>query len=166
MANINEEDEKTEYSEDEFEEDKEEPQVAKVNTMPRIPIEKVSKGFSQIKLLFMIKKVPRTHMIKYLLKKEALVQNEDGEECVSTKALATIFERKFSFKGTKAKKIARFFIEGPPGEDGSEIEEKDHVLSRELLIDRFKKHISNYMIYNALAFEDMLSRLQAIMSGK
>lgn len=51
----------------------------------------------------MIKKIPQSHMVKYLLKKEALVENEEGEECVSTKSLATIFERKFSFKGTKAK---------------------------------------------------------------
>ena len=73
MANINEEDEKSEYSEDEFEEDKEEPEVVKVNTVQRVTIEKASKGLNQIKLLFMIKKVPRTHMVKYLLKEEALV---------------------------------------------------------------------------------------------
>ena len=127
--------------------------------MPRVPLDKVSKGLNQIKLLFMIKKIPQTHMVKYLLKKEALVENEDGEECVSTKSLASIFERKFSFKSTKAKKIARFFIEGPPGDEGASIEEKDHVLSREQLIERFKKHISNYMVYNSLAIESMLTRL-------
>ena len=71
--------------------------------MPRVQIEKVTKGLNQIKLLLMIKKIPQSHMVKYLLKKEALVENEEGEECVSTKSLATIFERKFSFKGTKAK---------------------------------------------------------------
>ena len=166
MANINEEDEKSEYSEDEFEEDKEEPEVVKVNTVQRVTIEKASKGLNQIKLLFMIKKVPRTHMVKYLLKEEALVQNEEEEDCVSTKGLATIFERKFSFKSGKAKKIARFFIEGPPGDEGPSVEEKDHVLSRDILIERFKKHISDYMIYNSLAFESMLTRLQGIMSGK
>ena len=73
MANINEEDEKSEYSDEQFEED--------VKTVPRIALDAVQKVLAQIKLLLMIKKVPRSHMVKYLLKGEALGEaDEAGEE--------------------------------------------------------------------------------------
>ena len=159
MANINEEDEKSEYSDEQFEEE----EVPKVQTIPRITLDAVKKVFEQIKLLLMIKKVPRTHMVKHLLKGEILDQDENsGLEQLSTKTLMTIFERKFNFSNGKATKMARFFIEGPPPSDSpedAEIEEKDHKVDRETLINRFKEHVPDYMLYNSLALESMLSRL-------
>jgi len=56
--------------------------------IPRITLEKVSKGLKQIRLLFMIKKVPRTHMVKYVFRGENLARSEEtGEEIISTKNL-------------------------------------------------------------------------------
>ena len=63
--------------------------------------------------------------------------------------------------------MARFFVEGPPeGDSGAEIADKEHTADREALILRFKKHMGDYMLYNTLALDSMLSRLQGIMSGK
>ena len=102
-------------------------------------------------------------MVKHLLKGEILDQDENsGLEQLSTKTLMTIFERKFNFSNGKATKMARFFIEGPPPSDSpedAEIEEKDHKVDRETLINRFKEHVPDYMLYNSLALESMLSRL-------
>jgi len=110
MENINEEDEKTEYSEEQFEEEETHPIVQKVS------INKVANVLKQVRLLFMIKKVPRSHMVKYLLNGEQLDTNENkkGEEIIRTKNLVSIFERKFNFGNSKATKLARFFVEGPP----------------------------------------------------
>ena len=84
--------------------------------IPRITLKKVEKGLKTVRLLLMIKKVPSTHMAKYVLKGENLERNEEtGEEIITTKTLQTIFERKFNFGNSKATKMARFFIEGPPG---------------------------------------------------
>lgn len=130
--------------------------------IPRISLDKVGKGLKQIRLLYMIKKVPRTHIVKYVLRGETLAKNEEtGEEIVTTKNLSTIFERKFNFGSSKATKLARFFIEGTAeGEDDKmEIEEKEHTSDRESLIKRFKTHIGDYMLYNSLALDSMLSRL-------
>ena len=84
--------------------------------------------------------------------------------------MALIFERKFNFESKKATKIARFFAEGPPSSDGNpdtkSVEAKDHLVDRETLILRFKDHIANYMLYNTLALDSMLSRLQGIMQDK
>lgn len=63
--------------------------------------------------------------------------------------------------------MARFFVEGlAEGDQDKELEEKDHTSDRESLIKRFKTHIGDYMLYNTLALDSMLSRLQGIMSGK
>lgn len=63
--------------------------------------------------------------------------------------------------------MARFFIEGPPeGDDDAEIAEQEHTSDRLSLITRLNTHVSPYMLYNSLALESMLSRLQGIMSGK
>ena len=167
MANINEEDEKSEYSDEAFEDEEDKEEEPQATMIPRIALDKVGKGLKQIRLLFMIKKVPRTHMVKYVLRGETLAKNEEtGEEIITTKNLSTIFERKFNFGGSKATKLARFFIEGPVEGDDTEIEEKEHSSDRETLITRFKAHIGDYMIYNSLALDSMLSRLQGIMSGK
>lgn len=134
--------------------------------IPRISIDKVDKCLKTIRLLFMIKKVPRTHMAKYVLKGEQLALNEEtGEEIITCKNLQTIFERKFNFSNSKATKMARFFVEGV-GEKDEMIEEKEHSTDRENLIERLKAHVPNYMLYNSLALESMLSRLEGIMSGK
>lgn len=116
----------------------------------------------------MIKKVPMSHMVKYLLQGEKVEKNdENGEEEIDTKTLAQIFERKFNFESRKATKMARFFIEGPPqAKDDSNVESKNHVADREILILRFKQFVSNYMLYNTLALDSMLSRIQGIMDGK
>ena len=93
MANINEEDEKSEYSDEQFDEEEEgaeeeeeaEPQATMI---PRITLNQVEKGLKTIRLLFMIKKVPRTHMAKYVLKGEQFARNEEtGEEIITTKNL-------------------------------------------------------------------------------
>ena len=58
--------------------------------------------------------------------------------------------------------MARFFIEGPSTEGehaDTEIEEKEHSSDRESLITRLKAHVSQYMLYNSIALESMLSRL-------
>ena len=91
-----------------------------------------------------------THMVSYLLRGEKLQHCDDtGEETISTKALAQIFERKFNFSSKKATKVARFFIEGPPeSEEDIMIVEKDHSADRETLILRFKEHMGEYIIYN------------------
>ena len=160
MANINEEDEKSEYSDEQFDEEEDEP--AALPTIPRITVAKVSKSLKQIRLLFMIKKVPRTHMVKYLLGSENFNQNEEsGEEIIPTKNLVTVFERKFNLANRKATKIARFFIEGSPQEEGNDaqIEQKDHTSDRESLIKRFKEHVGEFMLYNTLALDSMMSRL-------
>lgn len=89
MANINEEDEKSEYSDEQFdeEEDKED-EEPEVSMVPRITLEKVEKGLKNVRLLLMIKKVPSTHMAKYMLKGENLERNEEtGEEIITTKTL-------------------------------------------------------------------------------
>ena len=169
MANINEEDEKSEYSDEQFDEEDEEKEEEEVaSKIPRVTLAQVDKGLKTIRLLMMIKKVPRTHMAKYVLKGETLANNEEtGEEIITTKNLQTIFERKFNFSSSKATKMARFFVEGPPeGDDDIEIDEKDHSSDRESLINRLKAHVSPYMLYNSLALDSMLSRLQGIMSGK
>ena len=63
----------------------------------------------------MIKKVPRSHMVKYLLEGESFeVDDESGAEVIQTKRLAAIFERKFNLGSGKATKLARFMVEGPP----------------------------------------------------
>jgi len=63
--------------------------------------------------------------------------------------------------------MARFFVEGlAEGDQDKELEQKDHTSDRESLIKRFKTHIGDYMLYNTLALDSMLSRLQGIMSGK
>jgi len=81
--------------------------------IPRITLDKVEKCLKTIHLLFMIKKVPRTHMAKYVLRGEQLARNEEnGEEIITYKNLQTIFERKFNFSNSKATKMARFFVEG------------------------------------------------------
>jgi len=46
------------------------------------------------------------------------------------------------------------------------IVEKEHIADREALILRFKKYLGDYMVYNTLAFDSMLERLQGIMGGK
>lgn len=91
MANINEEDEKSEYSDEQFDEEEddgaedEEPQATMI---PRITLKQVEKGLKTIRLLFMIKKVPRTHMAKYVLKGEQFARHEEtGEEIITTKSL-------------------------------------------------------------------------------
>lgn len=61
--------------------------------------------------------------------------------------------------------MARFLVEGA-GEKGEMIEDKEHSTDRENLINRLKTHVPDYMLYNSLALESMLSRLQGIMSGK
>ena len=43
----------------------------------RVPIEKVKNGFNDIKLKLMIKKVPYTHMVKYMLDNVTLVADEE-----------------------------------------------------------------------------------------
>ena len=60
-----EEEQKSDYSEDAFDEE-EKPVTPRIM---RVPIEKVSKGFKDIRTKLMIKKVPYTHMAKYLLEK-------------------------------------------------------------------------------------------------
>mgnify|MGYP001626961560 CR=1 FL=1 len=53
-------------------------------------------------------------MVKYLLQGEKIERDQiTGEEQVSSKTLAQIFERKFNFVSKKATKIARFFSEVP-----------------------------------------------------
>ena len=167
MANINERDEQSEYSDEAFDEEPEqdEPDVVEI---PKITAENIKNGLKHIRLLFMIKKVPKTHMVGYLLRGEKLQRSDDaGEETISTKSLAQIFERKFNFGGKKASKVARFFVEGPPeGDSDTMITEKDHFADREALILRFKKYLGDYIIYNSLAFDSMLDRLQGIMRGK
>ena len=172
MANINEAEEKSEYSDEAFEEEDEAPKEEEVERIPRVTVKQVSNGLGAVRILLMIKKVPRTHMVKYLLKGEALPKDEQtGEEVISNKTLTQIFERKFNFGNSKATKLARFFVEGPPmeveEEDADpEIEDKDHSTNRETLIHRFKQHVSHFNLYNSMAVEHMLSRLQGIMSGK
>ena len=43
----------------------------------RVPIEKVQKGFKDIKMKLMIKKVPYTHIVKYMLKNASLAEDEE-----------------------------------------------------------------------------------------
>ena len=108
-------------------------------------------------------------MIKYLLKGEKLERDDhkNDEEIIPTKTLAAIFERKFNLGGTKATKLARFFVEGPAASaDDEEIEDKEHTTDRETLIKRFHEHLPDYMLFNNLAVESMLSRLQGIASSK
>ena len=172
MANINERDEQSEYSDEAFEDEDGEmaaaEEEAKVPMVPRITQEKVGNGLKHIRLLFMIKKVPKTHMVSYVLKGEKVTRSDEtGEEVISTRALAQIFERKFNFGSKKATKVARFFVEGPPDDNlGDQIADKEHSADRETLIMRFKAHVGDYMLYNSLALESMLSRLQGIMGAK
>jgi len=164
MANINERDELSEYSDEKFDEEE---KVESNVLVPRVTPVQVESELKQIRLLFMIKKVPRTHMVKYLLLAERLAKNEDtGEDQVSTKTLALIFERKFNFSCKKATKIARFFVEGPAEGGSDTIVDKEHFTDRETLIERFRKYVTVFMVYNVLAVESMLSRLQGIMRGK
>ena len=62
MENINEEDEKSEYSDEQFDEEADEAQ-----TVPRVTKDQVGNALKHVRYLLMIKKVPRTHMVKYLL---------------------------------------------------------------------------------------------------
>ena len=92
MANINEEDEKSEYSDEQFDEEEdgaeEEETEPQATMIPRITLKQVEKGLKTIRLLFMIKKVPRTHMAKYVLKGEQFARHEEtGEEIITTKSL-------------------------------------------------------------------------------
>ena len=117
-----------------------------------------------MRLLFMIKKVPRSHMTKYLLRDADLlaVPDNPADHTISTKSLTQIFERKFNFGSGKATKMARFFVEGiAPTDDpsGNQIEQKDWTTDRETLIGRVREHVADYMIYNSLAIDSMLSRL-------
>ena len=57
------EDQKSDYSEDAFDEE-EKPVTPRIM---RVPIEKVQASFKDLKLKLMIKKVPHTHMAKYIL---------------------------------------------------------------------------------------------------
>ena len=68
-----EEEQKSDYSEDAFDEE-EKPVTPRIM---RVPIEKVQKGFKDIRMKLMIKKVPFTHMGKYLLDKVDLVTDEE-----------------------------------------------------------------------------------------
>ena len=43
----------------------------------RVPIEKVQKGFKDIKMKLMIKKVPYTHIVKYMLENASLTEDEE-----------------------------------------------------------------------------------------
>ena len=75
MANINEEDEKSEYSDEAFEEeddDKDGDKKKVAPLVPRITKKKVENALHAVKILLMIKKVPKTHVVKYLLRGEAL----------------------------------------------------------------------------------------------
>jgi hypothetical protein len=95
----------------------------------------------------MIKKVPRSHMVKYLLGGGQFETSEErhGEEIIRTKSVVSFFERKFTFDRNKATMIARFFVEGPPqSASDTQIEEKEHVTNRESLINRLREHISDY----------------------
>lgn len=164
MENINEEDEKSEYSDEQFDEEADEAQ-----TVPRVTKDQVGNALKHVRYLLMIKKVPRTHMVKYLLMGENLERdaNKNDEEVIPTKTLATIFERKFNLGGTKATKLARFFVEGPPKSANDEvIEEKEHRTDRETLVKRLREHLPDYMLYNTIAVDSMLSRLQGIASSK
>jgi len=81
-----------------------------------VTIDQVKSTLKQVRLLLMIKRVPRSHMVKYLLRGEQFETSEErhGEEIILTKSLVSIFERKFTFDNNKATRIARFFVEGPP----------------------------------------------------
>ena len=96
-----------------------------------------------MRLLFMIKKVPRSHMTQYLLKGVDLPADPENpaDHTISTKTLTQIFERKFNFGNGKATKMARFFVEGPASaedQNGNQIEQKDWTTDRETLIGRVK----------------------------
>ena len=134
----------------------------------RVPIEKVEPTLKDIRLKLMIKKVPYTHVAKYFLDKVDLQINEETElETLSTKQLASVFETKFNFGGTKAHKIARFIVEGPAtSEEDAEIEERDHSVDKETFIKRLRSHITQYNLLNGLAITSMLTRLQGIIDTK
>ena len=156
-----EEEQKSDYSEDAFDEE-EKPVTPRIM---RVPIEKVQKGFKDIKMKLMIKKVPYTHMAKYLLDKVDLVTDEEtGLANLSTSQLASILETKFKMSESKSKKIARFIVEGPStSEEDAEIEEKDHKVDTEIFITRLREHIPKYFIFNGLAITSKLTQIQNIV---
>ena len=70
------------------------------------------------------------------------VGGNTAAKIIRTKDLVSIFERKFNFSNSKATKLARFFVEGPPlSSTDAEIEDKDHAIDHESLINRFRDHI-------------------------
>ena len=68
-----EEEQKSDYSEDAFDEE-EKPVTPRIM---RVPVEKVKNGLKEIKMKLMIKKVPYTHMAKYMLEKVELTADEE-----------------------------------------------------------------------------------------
>jgi len=133
----------------------------------RVPIEKVEPTFKNIRLQLMIKRVPHTHVAKYFLNEiEFKVDEETEIESLSTKQLADVIVKKFSFSEKKAHKIARFLVEGPAtSEEDAEVEEKDHTVDKETFIKRIREHIPFYNVLNGLAITSMLSRLQGIIDS-
>ena len=130
-----------------------------------MPIEKVQASFKDIKLKLMVKKVPHTHMTKYLLSEVDLIQNEEtGLQYLSTSMFADILQTKFKLSEKKSKKIARFIVEGPStSEIDAEIEEKDHMVDKETFIIRLREHISKYFVFTGLAITGMLTQIQNIV---
>ena len=68
-----EEEQKSDYSEDAFDEE-EKPVTPRIM---RVPVEKVKNGLKEIRMKLMIKKVPYTHMAKYMLENVELAADEE-----------------------------------------------------------------------------------------
>ena len=100
----------------------------------------------------MIKRVPFTHMARYL----------QAEGDVTTEDLSGVLATRFPFNRTQCNKLARYLVEP----HSSEVELKNHSIERQEFIQRLRSEIPQYGLFNGLAITSMLGRLLQIVSDR
>lgn len=138
------------YSDQSFEKEE---QPVQGKTQPGVSKDAtIQQMLSDIRFYLMIKRVPFTHMARYL----------QAEGDVTTEDLSGVLATRFPFNRTQCNKLARYLVEP----HSSEVELKNHSIERQEFIQRLRSEIPQYGLFNGLAITSMLGRLHQIVSDR
>ena len=101
----------------------------------------------------MIKKIPYTHMVRYLLAGISLAKDSRGEDILTAQDLNPVLTEKFKFSESKAKKLAEFLTDSGP-------------VSRRQLILRIQEHVNDYKLITGMQLAYMIGQLANMADGK